>query len=124
MEPLFFARAGAWLMLLGVAAGAFGAHGLKERLTPDLLAVWETAARYQIYHALGLLALAGLWDKLSARAAGTAGWCFLGGVLLFSGSLYALSLTGIRKLGAITPIGGLLFMAGWAALLAALRRPS
>jgi uncharacterized membrane protein YgdD (TMEM256/DUF423 family) len=107
-------------MLLGVAAGAFGAHGLKERLTPDLLAVWETAVRYQIYHALGLLALAALWDRLSARAS-TAGWCFLLGTLVFSGSLYALSLTGIRKLGAITPIGGLLFLAGWAALLTALR---
>ncbi len=122
MDALACARSGAALMLLGVAAGAFGAHGLKQRLTPELLAIWETGARYQLYHALGLLALAALWEKLSPRGASAAGWCFLLGVVVFSGSLYALSLTGERRLGAITPLGGLLFLAGWAAVLASLRR--
>lgn len=117
MEALFWARAGAWLMLLGVGAGAFGAHGLRSRLTPEMLSVWETAVRYQIYHALALLALAGVFDRLPPGAVSTSGWCFFSGVLIFSGSLYALSLSGLRWLGAITPVGGLLFLAGWALLI-------
>lgn len=101
-----WARAGALSMLAAVACGAFGAHALKARLSPDMLAVWETAVRYQVYHALALLVVR---DRVPA-------WCFLAGTLLFSGSLYVLALTEIRKLGAITPLGGLLFLAGWAAL--------
>lgn len=111
-----WARVGAGLMFLDVALGAFGAHGLKNRLTPEMLTVFETGVRYQAYHALGLLLLAAL------RGPDKAGWCFVGGILLFSGSLYALALTGVRWLGAITPLGGLLFLAGWA-LLAFSARP-
>ena len=107
-----------WLALGGinafisVAAGAFGAHGLKQRLSSDLLAAFETGARYQMYHALGLLAVA--FAVGQGRSASTAGWAMLAGIVLFSGSLYALALTGIRPLGAITPLGGLCFLAGWA----------
>lgn len=105
----------------GVAAGAFGAHGLKARVTPDLLQVWNTAAQYQLYHALALLALGALaLAKPQLQVTGVA-LCFLVGVLVFSGSLYALTLTGIRTLGAITPLGGVSMLAGWAwlAVLAA-----
>ena len=111
---------------LSVAAGAFGAHALKARLGADLLAVFETGARYHMYHALALVAV-GLLSALRpvSTALGlldAAGWAFLVGVLLFSGSLYALALTGVRGLGAITPLGGLAFLTGWALLaLAALR---
>jgi len=107
-----------WLALGGinafisVAAGAFGAHGLKQRLSSDLLAAFETGARYQMYHALGLLAVAFALGQ--GRSASTAGWAMLAGIVLFSGSLYALALTGIRPVGAITPLGGLCFLAGWA----------
>lgn len=102
--------------LLGVAAGAFGAHGLRARLSADMLAVWETAARYQLYHALALLAVALAAARWPAAAWGAAGWLFAAGILVFSGSLYLLALTGVRWLGAITPLGGLCFLAGWAAL--------
>lgn len=102
-----WSRAGAALMLIDVALGAFGAHALKNRLSPEMLAVFETGVRYQAYHALALLLLAAL------RGPDRAGWCFLAGIVLFSGSLYALALTGARWLGAITPLGGLLFLAGW-----------
>ncbi len=112
---------------LAVAAGAFGAHALKARLGADLLAVFETGARYHMYHALALVAV-GLLAALRPGSAGLlngAGWAFLVGVLLFSGSLYALALTGVRGLGAITPLGGLAFLTGWALLaLAALRSAS
>ena len=109
---------------ISVAAGAFGAHALKARLSPDLLAVFETGARYQMYHALGLAAAA--WAAArgpAAQGAATwAGWLFVLGTLLFSGSLYALALTGVRALGAVTPFGGVAFLAGWVALaLAAVR---
>jgi uncharacterized membrane protein YgdD (TMEM256/DUF423 family) len=99
-----------------VAAGAFGAHALRTRLPADLLAVFETAARYQMYHALALLAAALLAARAPSRAASAAGWLFAAGIVVFSGSLYALALTGIRVLGAITPLGGLCFLAGWFAL--------
>ncbi len=105
---------------LAVAAGAFGAHALRARLGPDLLAVWETAARYQMYHALALLAVAlAAGHAPGVRSLGTAGWLFTAGIVVFSGSLYALALTGVRALGAITPLGGLGFLAGWALLAAA-----
>ncbi len=107
---------GSLLAGIGVAAGAFGAHGLKSRLSPDLLAVFETGVRYQMYHALGLLAVAVAMDRWPSGSFQTAGWLLLAGIVLFSGSLYALCLTGVRALGAITPIGGLCFLAGWALL--------
>jgi uncharacterized membrane protein YgdD (TMEM256/DUF423 family) len=111
-ERTFFVI-GAVCGALGVAAGAFGAHALKGRLTPEMLAVFETGVRYQLVHALGLLAVgwaAGRWTSGAVRAAG---WLFVVGVFLFSGSLYVLCLTGVRGLGAITPIGGAAFIAGW-----------
>ena len=111
-----FALAGALSAFIAVAAGAFGAHALRARLAPDLLAVFETAARYQMYHALALLAVAWASNHWPGTPLRAAGWLFIGGTLLFSGSLYLLALTGARWLGAITPLGGLLFLAGWAAL--------
>ena len=104
---------GALNALLAVAAGAFGAHALKARLTDRLLAVFETGARYQMYHALGLLAVAALASQ-KGSAADPAGWAMLAGIVLFSGSLYALALTGINRLGVITPLGGVAFLVGWA----------
>ncbi|MBI3551744.1 MAG: DUF423 domain-containing protein [Elusimicrobia bacterium] len=109
-------------MLLAVALGAFGAHALKGALTPEMKAVYETGVRYQAYHALALFVVAWLSVQWPGRFVSPAGWCFLCGILLFSGSLYALSLTGIKALGAITPVGGLLFMAGWLCVLLAARR--
>ena len=99
--------------------GAFGAHGLRSRLTPEMLAVFETGVRYQMYHALALLAVAGLMDRFNGWLIVTAGWLFVAGIVLFSGSLYTLALTGITTLGAITPLGGLAFLAGWACLAVA-----
>ncbi len=115
MDRIFFAL-GSLSGLLGVAAGAFGAHGLRERLAPEMLAAWETAARYQLIHALALLAVAWAATRWPGAATTAAGWLFLAGTLLFSGSLYLLSLSGVRWLGAITPIGGVAFIAGWACL--------
>lgn len=109
------------LGFLGVAAGAFGAHGLKEVLTADQLVIWETAVRYQMYHALALLAvgvLARTRPYLAPRCVGVAGVAFLIGVIIFSGSLYLLAVTDIRWLGAITPFGGVSMLVGWAALVA------
>ena len=114
MARVFFGL-GALSALISVAAGAFGAHALRERLAPDMLAVFETGARYQMYHALGLLAVAWAVARWPGPA-GAAGWLFVAGTVLFSGSLYLLALTGQRWLGAITPLGGLAFIAGWAAL--------
>lgn len=102
--------------LTGVAAGAFGAHALRARLSTELLAVFETGARYQMYHALALLAAALVASRAASGAATAAGWLFTAGVVVFSGSLYALALTGVRVLGAITPLGGACFLAGWVAL--------
>lgn len=106
---------------LSVATGAFGAHALKSRLPPDLLAVWNTGAHYQQVHAVALLALA-LFAQSTGRSVAWPWGLLLAGVALFSGSLYALALTGIRPLGAITPIGGLLLIAGWTTAAFALRR--
>ena len=101
---------------IGVGAGAFGAHALKARLTPDLLAVFDTGARYPMIHALGLLAVAWACARWPGRPARAAGWCFVAGTVMFSGSLYALALTGMRGLGAVTPFGGVAFLVGWALL--------
>jgi uncharacterized membrane protein YgdD (TMEM256/DUF423 family) len=101
---------------LAVAAGAFGAHALRARLGTEMLAVWETAARYQMYHALALLAVAMAASRWPAGGWAPAGWLFTAGIAIFCGSLYLLALTGTRWLGAITPLGGLCFLAGWVAL--------
>lgn len=110
-----FVVAGALSAFVAVAAGAFGAHALRATLSTELLEAFETAARYQMYHALALLAV-GLVARRPTRAACLAGWLFLAGTVLFSGSLYLLSLSGARWVGAITPLGGLAFLAGWLAL--------
>jgi uncharacterized membrane protein YgdD (TMEM256/DUF423 family) len=115
MERTFLA-AGAISAGLAVAAGAFGAHALKARLSTDHLAIWQTGAQYQLAHALALLAVAWLVGRAPGPAATAAGWLFLAGTVLFSGSLYALALSGVRALGAVTPLGGLAFLGGWAAL--------
>jgi uncharacterized membrane protein YgdD (TMEM256/DUF423 family) len=107
---------GAVSAAIAVAAGAFGAHGLRARVGPDLLAVWETAARYHLVHALALVAVgqaAQAWRSPALRAAGA---LFVLGTLLFSGSLYVLVLTGVRALGAITPVGGVAFIGAWLCL--------
>ena len=102
---------------LGVAAGAFGAHGLRSRLSPDMLGVFETAVRYQMYHVFALLITAVIIGRVGdARLLSIAGWSFITGMVLFSGSLYALALTGMSNLGVITPVGGLAFLIGWACL--------
>ena len=113
---------GAMSAFVAVAAGAFGAHGLKARLAPDLLAVFEVAVRYQMYHALALIACAWAIGKWPGTIVSSAGWLFVAGTIVFSGSLYALSLTGVRWLGALTPIGGLAFVAGWLCLAVAAMR--
>jgi uncharacterized membrane protein YgdD (TMEM256/DUF423 family) len=100
---------GALNAAIAVAAGAFAAHGLRERLDARALEVFETGARYQMYHALAIV-LAGV---IASRGAQTAGWIFQAGIVLFSGSLYALALTGTKGLGAVTPLGGVAFLAGW-----------
>lgn len=112
----FFLQAGAVSALVAVAAGAFGAHALRARLEPRDLEIFETAVRYQMYHALALLVAAWATERAPASTAMAAGWLFLAGTLVFSGSLYLLVLTGTRWLGAVTPIGGLCFLAGWLAL--------
>ena len=115
MDRRFFGL-GAVSAFLAVAAGAFGAHALRDAVPPDRLEVWETAARYQMYHALGLLVVAYLAAQKDARAARLAGWLFVGGTVLFSGSLYLLAVSGITWLGAVTPLGGVAFLVGWLAL--------
>ena len=121
MERTFFLL-GALSAFASVAAGAFGAHALKARLAPEMLAAFETGARYQMFHALGLLGAAWASSRLPGPSAAWAGWLFALGTVLFSGSLYAVALGGARWLGAVTPVGGLAFLAGWLALAwAALR---
>jgi len=121
MDRLFFSI-GALSALLSVAAGAFGAHALRARLSPEYLAVFETAARYQMYHALSLLAVAWAVGRWPGSLPQWAGWLFVAGTVLFCGSLYALALTGVRWLGAITPLGGIAFLVGWLCLFLSARR--
>jgi len=106
----------ALLLFAAVGLGAFGAHALKARLAPDMQAIWQTAVHYHAWHALGLLAL-GLFtmQRPDAPGASLAAWLFVAGIALFSGSLYALALSGVRGLGAVTPFGGVAFLAGWLA---------
>lgn len=115
---------GALSAALAVGAGAFGAHALRARVEPRLLEVFETAARYQMYHALALFAAAWLMSQgeRAAALAAPAGWAFVAGTVLFSGSLYAMTFTGVRGLGAITPLGGVCFIGGWVLLAASAAR--
>lgn len=115
MDRLFFAL-GSLSGFIGVALGAFAAHALKGRLSADLLAVFETGVRYQMYHALALLAVGWACTRWPGTVLTTGGWLFVAGTVLFSGSLYALSLSGARGWGAIAPIGGIAFLAGWISL--------
>lgn len=102
---------------LAVGLGAFGAHGLKNRLTEDMLAVYQTGVHYHFYHTLALLGVGLLLRQVGNHALlAASGWAFIVGMLLFSGSLYVLSITGVRWLGAITPLGGLAFLVAWALL--------
>jgi uncharacterized membrane protein YgdD (TMEM256/DUF423 family) len=117
-----FLLAGALYGFLGVALGAFGAHALRERLAPEMLAVWRTAVEYQFWHALALIGVALLARTQASAALTVSATCFALGVLLFSGSLYALCLSGVKALGAVTPLGGLLLLAGWTALIVAALR--
>ena len=119
----FFVRSGAFSGAVAVAAGAFGAHALRARVEPRLLDVFETAARYQMYHALALLFVGFAASRWPSRWLTSAGWLFIAGTLVFSGSLYAMTFTGVRALGAITPLGGVCFIAGWGCLMLASRAP-
>ena len=121
MSARWFA-AGAIAAGLAVILGAFGAHGLQGRVAPDLLAAYETGARYHLAHALALLAVGLAAGRRNNSLTTTAGWLFLAGIAVFSGSLYLMTLTGARWLGAITPIGGLAFILGWIALAAGVLR--
>ena len=121
MERTFFSL-GAVFAGLAVAAGAFGAHALRARVEPRLLEVFETAARYQMYHALALIAVAWASSRWPSSLINTSGWLFVAGILLFSGSLYAMTFTGVRALGAITPFGGVCWILGWFLLVIAVRK--
>ena len=112
MDRLFFSL-GSLLALVAVGLGAFGAHSLQGTLTPEMADVYETGVRYQFYHALALLGVAFAETRWSSTLIPIAGWLFVAGIVLFSGSLYVLSLSGIRALGIVTPIGGLAFLGGW-----------
>ena len=120
-----FAPAAALSGLVTVAAGAFGAHALKAMLSPAHAGVWQTAVHYQMFHTLALLVLTVLPIAATGRRlANMAGWLFIGGIFLFCGSLYLLALTGVRGWGAVTPLGGLCFLAAWGCLgLALLKQP-
>lgn len=112
VEKTFFII-GALSAAIAVALGAFGAHGLRERLTPQLLEIFETGVRYEIYHAFAILFVAFALTRWQSNLLPFAGWAFVIGTILFSGSLYLLALTDTRWLGAITPLGGVAFIAGW-----------
>jgi len=112
MDRLFF-LAGSISAFLAVALGAFAAHGLKNKLTPEMFSIFEVGVRYQMYHALALLAVGWASTRWPGTAVNAAGWLFIAGTIIFSGSLYLLSLAGPRWLGAITPLGGAAFLLGW-----------
>ena len=115
MDRLFFGL-GAVAAFIGVALGAFAAHGLKNRLDPAMLATFEIGVRYQMYHALALLGVAWAATRWPGAWVNASGWLFVAGIIVFSGTLYVLALTGTRWLGAVTPLGGLAFLAGWICL--------
>lgn len=111
---------GSIMMFLAVALGAFGAHALKRKLSADMIKIYETGVQYHLIHGLGLIIMGLLADRLEQTSLVLlAGWLLFAGIILFSGSLYVLSITGVRKLGAITPLGGVAFLAGWVTLLIA-----
>ena len=113
----FFFLSGAVAAFIAIALGAFGAHSLKTKLSADMLNIFEIGVRYQMYHALGLIAVAWATTRWPEANLNAAGWAFIVGIVVFSGSLYLLSATDIRWFGAITPIGGLAFLIGWAILI-------
>ena len=115
---------GSVLCGLGVILGAFGAHGLRARLSPEMLVVFETGVRYHLFHALGLLAVAWAASRWPGSYVSIAGYLFVVGIFIFSGSLYVLAITGIRWLGAITPIGGVCLIVGWGLLAVGVLRAS
>lgn len=117
-----FVVAGALLAAVAVAAGAFGAHALADRLTPQRLATWETGARYHLIHAVALVALGAVAARWPAPLLSVTGWLFTFGIIVFAGTCYALALDGPRWLGAITPLGGLSLIAGWVVLAVAVSR--
>lgn len=121
MDRLWFAL-GAGNAFLSVALGAFAAHGLRTRVAAELLPVFETGARYHMYHALGLIAVGMLSLHRPSGLLDASGWSMLVGIVLFSGSLYCLTLSGVRALGAITPFGGVAFLVAWALLVVAALR--
>ncbi len=116
-----FVRFAAAFGFLGVALGAFGAHGLKARLSAEMLAIYQTGVLYHLIHAVALLGIGALAQRSSSpsTALNVAGWAFTAGIVVFSGSLYALAISGVRVLGAVTPFGGVAFLVGWAALFVA-----
>ncbi|MEL7025088.1 MAG: DUF423 domain-containing protein [Pseudomonadota bacterium] len=124
MNDTTILKLGGFNAVLAIAAGAFGAHGLRDQVAPALLRAFETGAQYHFYHALGLIAV-GLTIRSLGRNRMLTGstWCMLAGIALFSGSLYALALTGIRALGAITPIGGTLWIVAWCMFAIGCRKP-
>jgi len=109
----FFFLFGCVFSFLGVAFGAFGAHALKQRLSPEMLQIFEVGVRYQMYHAIALFIVAWVLYSWNVAGAAAAGWWFIAGIILFSGSLYALALSDMKWLGAITPLGGVSFLIGW-----------
>ena len=113
MKERTLIAAGAINMLIAVGCGAFGAHGLKRMISEEMLAIWHTAVTYQVMHALGMIAIALLMPRMAGAAMRWAGNLMLAGIVVFSGSLYLLALTGTRILGAITPLGGAAFLAAW-----------
>lgn len=119
MNAKLFVILGSLNLFIGVALGAFGAHGLRARVPVEMLEIWHTAVEYQLVHALGLLALGLVLTHLvgAIGIAATAGWLMLAGIIIFSGSLYVLVLTGARWLGAVTPFGGVLFLLAWLLLI-------
>jgi len=114
-----FTLIGALAAFVGVGFGAFGAHGLAGRVSPEMLAVFETGARYQMYHALAILLTAVAMVHLDRPLMRAAGWLFTAGIALFSGSLYVLALSGVTIAGAVTPVGGIALLAGWACIIVA-----
>jgi uncharacterized membrane protein YgdD (TMEM256/DUF423 family) len=123
MASIWF-TCGALAGAVGVALGAFGAHGLKSRVSADMLAVFETGVRYQMYHSLALLAVGWAASRWPGPWSNASGWLFLAGILIFCGSLYVMTFTGARWLGAITPLGGVAFILGWTTLAIAAMRGS
>lgn len=121
MDRLFLIIA-AFSGAISVGAGAFGAHALRARLEPRLLEVFQTGAQYQMYHALALVGVAWVASRWPGTLSTASGWLFVAGTVLFSGSLYAMAITGVRALGAITPLGGVCFIAGWVTLALAVMR--